>query len=105
MLRSIDSVSEENGMHHAYPAEFLQQLNAGGLSPALLCLKVGSPVILLRNLDLGEGFCNGTRMVVLNVRRKVLQYRIISKDRRFRGKVVLIPRIIACATQETSIPS
>jgi len=25
--------------------------------------------------------------------RKVLQYRIISKDRRFRGKVVLIPRI------------
>ena len=93
MLRSVDSVSEENGMHHAYPAEFLQQLNAGGLSPALLCLKVGSPVILLRNLDPGEGLCNGTRMVVLNVRRKVLQCRIISKDRRFRGKVVLIPRI------------
>ena len=31
MLRSVDSVSEEDGMHHAYPAEFLQQLNAGGL--------------------------------------------------------------------------
>ena len=93
MLRSVDSVSEEDGMHHAYPAEFLQQLNAGGLPSALLCLKVGSPVILLRNLDPGEGLCNGTRMVVLNVRRKVLQCRIISKDRRFRGKVVLIPRI------------
>ena len=26
MLRSVDSVSEEDGMHHAYPAEFLQQL-------------------------------------------------------------------------------
>ena len=90
MLRSVDSVSEEDGMHHAYPAEFLQQLNAGRLPSALLCLKVGSPVILLRNLDPGEGLCNGTRMVVLNVRRKVLQYRIISKDRRFRGKVVLI---------------
>jgi len=98
-------MSEEDGMHHAYPVEFLQQLNAGGLSPTLLCLKVGSPVILLRNLDPGEGLCNRTRMVVLNIRRKVLQYRIISKDRRFRGKVVLIPRIIACATQETSIPS
>jgi len=23
MLRSVDSVFEENGMHHAYPAEFL----------------------------------------------------------------------------------
>jgi len=32
-------------------------------------------------------------MVVLNVRRKVLQYRIISKDKRFRGKTVLISRI------------
>ena len=80
MLRSVDSMSEEDGMHHAYPVEFLQQLNAGGLSPTLLCLKVGSPVILLRNLDPGEGLCNRTRMVVLNVRRKVLQCRIISKD-------------------------
>jgi len=101
MLRSVDSVSEEDGIHYAYSAEFLQQLNAGGLPPALLCLKVGSPVILLRNLDLGEELCNRTKMVVLNVRRKVLQYRIISKDRRFRGKVVLIPRIRLLSNAET----
>jgi len=101
MLRSIDSVSEEDRMNYTYPAEFLQQLNASGLPPALLCLKVGSPVILLRNLDPGEGLCNGTRMVVLNMRRKVLQYRIISKDRRFRGKVVLIPRIRLSPNAET----
>jgi len=63
------------------------------LLPALLCLKVGSPVILLRNLDPGEGLCNGTRMVVLNMRRKMLQCRIISKDRRFRGKMVLRIRL------------
>ena len=72
MLRSVDSVSEEDGMHHAYPAEFLQQLNSSGLPPALLCFKVGCLVILLRNLDPGKGLCNGTRMVVLNTRRKVL---------------------------------
>jgi len=72
MLRSVDSVSKEDRMYHIYPAEFLQQLNAGRLPPALLCLKVGSPVILLRNLDLGEGLCNRTRIVVLNVRRKML---------------------------------
>ena len=101
MLRSVDFVSEEDGMHHAYPTEFLQQLNASGLPLALLCLKVGSPVILLRNLDPGEGLCNGTRMVVLNVRKKVLQCRIISKDRRFRGKVVLIPRIRLSPNAET----
>jgi len=54
MLRSVDSVSEEDRMHYAYLAEFLQQLNADGLPPALLYLKVGSPVILLRNLNPGE---------------------------------------------------
>jgi len=102
ILRSVDSMSEEDGMHYAYPAEFLQQLNSSGLPPALLCLKVGCPVILLRNLDPGEGLCNRTRMVVLNVRRKVLQCRIISKDRRFRGKVMLIPRIRLSPNANTS---
>ena len=94
-------MSEEDEMYYTYPAEFLQQLNAGRLSPALLCLKVGSPVILLRNLDPREGLCNRTRMIVLNVRKKVLQYRIISKDGRFRGKVVLIPRIRLLPNTET----
>jgi len=71
------------------------------LSPALLYLKVGSPVILLRKLDPGEGLCNGTRMVVLNMRKKMLQCRIISKNKRFRGKVVLIPRIRLSPNAET----
>ena len=101
MLGSIDFVSKEDEIYHAYSTEFFQQLNAGGLPLALLCLKVGCPVILLRNLDLGEGLCNGTRMVVLNVRRKVLQCRIISKNRRFRSKVVLIPRIRLSPNAET----
>jgi len=76
MLRSIDSVSRQDKMHYAYPAEFLQQLNAGELPPALLCFKVSYLVILLKNLDLGEELCNRAGIVVLNVRRKVLQYRI-----------------------------
>ena len=47
----MDSISEKDGIHHAYPTEFLQQLNSSRLPPALLCLKIGCPVILLRNLD------------------------------------------------------
>ena len=62
MLRSVDSMSEEDEMYYAYLTEFLQQLNASGLPSALFCLKIGYPVILLRNLDPGEGLCNGTRM-------------------------------------------
>jgi len=72
MLRSADSMSEKDRIHHAYPIEFLQQLNTGRLPPALLCLKIGCLVILLRNLNPREGLCNGTRIVVWNIRRKVL---------------------------------
>jgi len=39
--------------------------------------------------------------VVLNIRRKVLQYRIISKNKRFRGKVILISRIRLSPNAET----
>ena len=46
-------------------------------------------------------FLTKRRMVVLNIGRKVLQYRIISKDNRFRGKVVLIPRIRLSPNVET----
>ena len=55
ILRSVNFVFEEDRMHYAYPTEFFQQLNSSGLFSALLCLKVGYLVILLRNLDLGEG--------------------------------------------------
>jgi len=72
MLKSMDSVSEEDRIYYIYFVEFLQQLNSSGLPPALLCLKVGCSVILLRNLDPGEGLCNGTRIVILNMRRKML---------------------------------
>jgi len=68
----MDYVSKEDKMHHVYSIEFLQQLNTGGLPPALLCLKIGCLVILLRNLDLEEELCNRTRMVVFNIKRKVL---------------------------------
>ena len=39
--------------------------------------------------------------MVLNVRRKVLQCRIISKDKRLRGKVVLIQGIRLSPNVET----
>jgi len=45
MLRSVNSVSEEDGIYYAYPAELLQQLNDSGLPPALLCLKISCSVI------------------------------------------------------------
>jgi PIF1-like helicase len=50
--------------HDKLPVEYLRSLNPAGLPPAQLHLKVGAPVILLRNLYPKHGLCNGTRMVV-----------------------------------------
>ena len=47
-----------------YPAEFLNTLTPNGLPPHVLKLKVGCPIILLRNIDPANGLCNGTRLVV-----------------------------------------
>jgi hypothetical protein len=50
--------------HNHYPSEFLNTLTPNGLPPHMLKLKIGCPVILLRNIDPTGGLCNGTRLVV-----------------------------------------
>jgi len=50
--------------HNYYPPEFLNTLTPNGLPPHILKLKIGWPVILLRNIDPPNGLCNGTRLVV-----------------------------------------
>jgi hypothetical protein len=46
----------------AYPTEFLHAIDVPELPPHELRLKVGCPVLLLRNLDPSNGLCNGTRL-------------------------------------------
>ncbi|GJY15393.1 DNA helicase [Tanacetum coccineum] len=61
-----------------YPPEYQNSLNFGGLPPSRLELKAGTPIILLRNLNLIGGLCNGTRMIVTQLLSKVIEARIIT---------------------------
>ncbi len=90
---SIDLANEAQDGYQPYPMEYLNSLTASGLPLSKLALKIGCPAMLLRNLDPSKGLCNGTRMIVRDIRNRVIKCEIVSGDERFAGKIVLIPRI------------
>uniref|UniRef100_K3XRZ7 ATP-dependent DNA helicase n=1 Tax=Setaria italica TaxID=4555 RepID=K3XRZ7_SETIT len=83
VYHSFDSAIDDP--HNYYPSEFLNTLTPNGLPPHLLKLKIGCPVILLRNIDPANGLCNGTRLV-------------------HAGKRVFLPRIPLCPSDDEMFP-
>ncbi|GJX76207.1 DNA helicase [Tanacetum coccineum] len=74
-----------------YPNEYLNSLTFASLPPHRLELKVGAPIILLRNLNLTGGLCNGTRMIVTQLLSKVIEAQIITGTR--VSEFFFLPRI------------
>ncbi|GJV76883.1 DNA helicase [Tanacetum coccineum] len=56
-----------------YPMEYLNTLQFSGFPPHELELKVGIPIMLLRNLNLQGGMCNGTRMIIKKLWSKLIE--------------------------------
>ncbi|XP_019195835.1 PREDICTED: uncharacterized protein LOC109189678 [Ipomoea nil] len=65
---SCDSVCKSDAnvdmLADLHTPEFLNALRCSGVPNHALTLKVGSPVMLLRNIDHTLGLCNGTRLIV-----------------------------------------
>ena len=91
---SADSTDSADNVHRqpqVYSSEFLRSLRISDLPPGELKLKIGIPVILLRNLNPSEGLCNGTRLIIRNLQNKVIDAEIITGSH--VGRRVFIPRI------------
>ncbi|XP_019190610.1 PREDICTED: uncharacterized protein LOC109185068 [Ipomoea nil] len=71
--------------------EFLNGLRCSGIPNHSLALKVGSPVMLLRNIDHSLGLCNGTRLVITRLADHVVEAEILSGKN--VGTRVLVTRL------------
>ncbi|ONM60906.1 hypothetical protein ZEAMMB73_Zm00001d022522 [Zea mays] len=100
VYHSFDSAMDDP--HNYYPPEFLNTLTPNGLPPHVLKLKIGCPVILLRNIDPANGLCNGTRLVVRGFQRNSIDAEIVLGQH--VGKRIFLPRIPLCPSDEEMFP-
>ena len=99
---SIDSVVSDDPMEiNQYPLEFLNSITLSGMPPHRLNLKEGCVVMLLRNLSVRQGLCNGTRLKVLTLRQNVVDCEVLTGEN--AGARVLIVKTIM-KPNDTDLP-
>jgi len=102
---SADSIkgNQENGEGELlYPVEYLNLINCSGLPLHRLKLKVGCPVMVSRNLNAGEGVCNGSRGIVTRLSNRVLEVRLLTGEH--AGKMTFIPRLSITPSSSSQVP-
>jgi len=81
-----------------YAVEYLQSINLASIPPSCVRLKIGVPLILIRNLSPKNGMCNHIRLWLLGINRNCLQVAIL--DGRWDGEIRLLPRIKLTTSDE-----
>ncbi|CAN1267695.1 hypothetical protein LINPERPRIM_LOCUS12884 [Linum perenne] len=98
---SYDSIQSDcvnpSSAEDEFPLEFLNSLQIGNFPEHQLKLKVGVPVILLRNLDQTIGLCNGTRMVIRTLGTWFIEVEILTGTH--VGERVYLPRLSLTSKQ------
>lgn len=91
----------EDNIYLNYPVEVLNEIREG-LPPHELNLKVDAIVMLIRNLSVTEGLCNGTRLRIHKLYNYNLEAEIITGEN--IGKRVFIPKIKSSTNESSNFP-
>lgn len=92
IYKSVDeAVCDDNSDRTLFPMEFLNTLTPQSYPPHELHLKKGAIVMLIRNLRINKGLCNGTRLIVKDMSKYSLGCEVATGCS--KGEYVIIPRI------------
>ena len=81
-----------------YPVEALNEINCTGMPLANLEVKIGCPIMVLKNLDAAHGLCNGSRGILTRCSNRVLEVELITGS--YAGQKVFIPRTNNIPTED-----
>jgi len=87
---SVDTCEEESE-HLRYSTEFMNSLSPSGIPQHELVLKVGAPIMLLRNLSGHSGACNGAKLIIKSITKYTIRATFAVGEH--KGELMCIPRI------------
>ncbi len=89
MLANLVEMGDDQAM--AISTKFLNTITLACMPPHRLAFKVGVPIILLRNINADSRLCNGTRLIIWHMARRLIIAQIIGGAH--VGNIVNIPHI------------
>ena len=103
VYNSADDMADEEDdeLADVVLVEYLNSITPSGMPPHRLRLKTGAVVMLLRNLGVERGLCNGTRLVVRHLGEAVINAEVITGAA--AGERVLLPRM-TLQPSDTGLP-
>lgn len=93
---SIDPADLNSRDDSVFTPDFLNSIKTSGLPNHYLRLRIGTPVMLIRNIDPNDGLCNGTRLQIIQLANHILQAKVITGTR--VGEKVWLHRLLLSPT-------